>query len=35
VISLLRIASDPGTQSALRFVSLVAGQMRKRQSASG
>ena len=35
VFSLLRIASDPGTQSALRFVSLVANQMRKSQSGSG
>jgi uncharacterized protein YjgD (DUF1641 family) len=27
---LWRIATDPGTQGALRFVSLVAGQLRKR-----
>ncbi|HYB49473.1 MAG TPA: hypothetical protein VED47_00050 [Burkholderiaceae bacterium] len=35
VFALLRIASDPGTQSALRFVSLVSAQMRKTQSGSG
>jgi len=32
VFALLRIASGPDTQSALRFVSQVAGQMRKRQA---
>jgi len=35
VFSLLRIASDPGTQSALRFVSVVANQMRKPPSSTG
>jgi len=35
LFGLLRTASDPGTQSALRFVSLVAAQMRKTQSGSG
>jgi uncharacterized protein YjgD (DUF1641 family) len=35
VFSLLRIASDPGTQSALRFVSVVAGEMRKPRTGSG
>jgi uncharacterized protein YjgD (DUF1641 family) len=32
VFSVLRIASDPDTQSALLFFSQVAGQMRRRQS---
>jgi len=35
MLGLLRIARDPGTQSALRFVALVAGQMRGRQPGSG
>lgn len=35
VFGLLRLASDPGTQSALRFVSLVAARMRERQAGSG
>jgi uncharacterized protein YjgD (DUF1641 family) len=35
VFGLLAIARDPGTQGALRFVSLLAGQMRKRQPAAG
>lgn len=35
VLGLLRVASDPGTQSALRFVALVAAQMRKPQPGSG
>ncbi|HYA66291.1 MAG TPA: hypothetical protein VEE84_06360 [Burkholderiaceae bacterium] len=34
VFGLLRIASDPGTQSALRFVAHVAARMRKTQSGS-
>ncbi len=31
-LSLLRIASDPGTQTALRFAALVAGHMRNKAS---
>jgi uncharacterized protein YjgD (DUF1641 family) len=35
VLGLVRLASDPGTQSALRFVSRVAARMRERQAGSG
>jgi len=33
LLGALRLVADPSTQSALRFVSLLASQMRKRQSA--
>jgi hypothetical protein len=35
VLATLRLAADPNTQSALRFVSLLANQMRKRQGGAG
>jgi uncharacterized protein YjgD (DUF1641 family) len=35
VLATLRLAADPDTQSALRFVSLLANQMRKRQGGAG
>lgn len=35
LFGLLRLASDPGTQSALRFVSLVAARIPKTSSGSG
>jgi uncharacterized protein YjgD (DUF1641 family) len=35
LLGLVRIASNPDTHSALRFMSKVAGQMRARQKGQG
>lgn len=35
VLATLRLAANPDTQAALRFVTLLTGQMRRRQGGSG